>query len=274
MSALADVSGRDMLELLRLDGRVAVVVGGAGHIGSAVADALAELGASVAIVDRDRAGTARVAAEVSERRGVSTSGHVVDLQDLDAEALRADLREQQDSIDVLVHAAALVGTSGLPGWTTPFAEQSPATWRQALEVNLTSFFLLSQALLPDLQASGHGSIVAVGSIYGAVGVDLRIYGDTGMGSPAAYAASKGGLLQTCRWLATVLAPEVRVNMVSPGGVARGQSDSFVEEYVRRVPLRRMAVEQDVKSAIAFLAGDAASYVTGQELLVDGGWTAW
>jgi NAD(P)-dependent dehydrogenase (short-subunit alcohol dehydrogenase family) len=95
-----------------------------------------------------------------------------------------------------------------------------------------------------------------------------------LGSPAAYAASKGGLLQLTRWLATVLAPEIRVNAVSPGGVLRGQPEAFVRRYETRVPLGRMATEADLKGAVAYLASDAAAYVTGQNLLVDGGWTAW
>ena len=95
-----------------------------------------------------------------------------------------------------------------------------------------------------------------------------------MGSPAAYAASKGGLLQLTRWLSTVLAPDVRVNSISPGGVARGQPESFVTRYVARTPLRRMATEEDFKGAIAYLASDLSAYVTGENIVVDGGWSAW
>lgn len=274
MSSIGQTSGSDLLDLLRLDGRVAVVVGGSGHIGSAICDALAELGAAVAVVDREQVKADAVAVQIARRRGVPTSGHGMDVETDDPQQLRAQVLERHDAAGILVHAAALVGTSGLPGWTTPFEEQSLDTWRRALEVNLTSFFRLVQTFTPDLRGSGHGAVVSVGSIYGEVGVDLRMYGDTGMGSPAAYAASKGGLLQLSRWLSTVLAPEIRVNAVSPGGVARGQAEHFVREYTSRVPLRRLATEQDVKGAVAFLAGDAASYVTGQNLMVDGGWTAW
>jgi len=95
-----------------------------------------------------------------------------------------------------------------------------------------------------------------------------------MGNPAAYAASKGGLLQYTRWLATVLAPTVRVNAITPGGVWRNQPDSFHKKYVERTPLKRMAREEDFKGAIAYLASDLSSYVTGQNIIVDGGWTAW
>ena len=95
-----------------------------------------------------------------------------------------------------------------------------------------------------------------------------------MASPAAYGASKGGLIQFTRWLATTLAPEVRVNAISPGGVARGQPDSFVSRYEARTPLRRMATEDDFRGAVAYLATDMSAFVTGQVLAVDGGWGVW
>lgn len=95
-----------------------------------------------------------------------------------------------------------------------------------------------------------------------------------MGNPAAYAASKGGLVQLTRWLSTVLAPAIRVNCISPGGVDRRQPEPFVERYLARTPLGRMAVEEDFKGAAAYLCSDLSAYVTGQNLLVDGGWTAW
>ena len=117
-------------------------------------------------------------------------------------------------------------------------------------------------------------MINVGSIYGMVGPDMRLYEGTTMGNPAAYAASKGGLLQFTRWLATILAPEVRVNSITPGGVWRNQPEAFHERYKARTPLRRMAHEEDFKGAVAYLASDLSSYVTGHNLLVDGGWTVW
>jgi NAD(P)-dependent dehydrogenase (short-subunit alcohol dehydrogenase family) len=107
-----------------------------------------------------------------------------------------------------------------------------------------------------------------------VGPDVGLYDGTQMGNPAAYAASKGGLLQLTRWLATVLAPGVRVNAISPGGVWRGQPEEFHQRYVARTPLRRMAREEDLKGAVAYLASDLSTYVTGHNLVVDGGWTVW
>ena len=133
---------------------------------------------------------------------------------------------------------------------------------------------MSKGLYPKLKQSGHGSIINVASIYGISGPDYSLYEDTAMGNPAAYAASKGGLLQLTRWLATTLAPEVRVNAISPGGVFRNQPEIFVARYRNRTPLQRMAVEDDFKGVMAYLVSDLSSYVTGQNMIVDGGWTCW
>jgi NAD(P)-dependent dehydrogenase (short-subunit alcohol dehydrogenase family) len=107
-----------------------------------------------------------------------------------------------------------------------------------------------------------------------VGPDFRLYTGTPMGNPGAYAASKGGLIQISRWLATALAPGVRVNSISCGGVERQQPRAFITRYVDRTPMQRMATEEDFKGAVAYLASDLSAYVTGHNLAVDGGWTAW
>jgi NAD(P)-dependent dehydrogenase (short-subunit alcohol dehydrogenase family) len=147
-------------------------------------------------------------------------------------------------------------------------------WRRALDVNLTAVFVLTQACAAALRASGHGSVIVFGSTYGVVGPDWRIYAGTDMGNAAGYAASKGGAIQLSRWLATTLAPDVRVNALTPGGVARDQPQSFQDAYAARTPLGRMAAEEDYKGAAVFLASDLSRYVTGHNLIVDGGWTAW
>ena len=114
----------------------------------------------------------------------------------------------------------------------------------------------------------------MGSIYGTYGPDWGLYRQTRMGNPAAYAASKGGLLQLTRWLATTLAPQIRVNSISPGGIYRKQPKAFVNRYNARTPLARLATEDDVRGAVAYLASDLSRYVTGQNLSVDGGWGVW
>jgi NAD(P)-dependent dehydrogenase (short-subunit alcohol dehydrogenase family) len=184
------------------------------------------------------------------------------------------VREKFGRIDIVINCAAFVGTSGLEGWAVPFERQSPETWRRALEVNLTAPFILVQAAAEDLAASGHGSVINISSIYGLVGPDWRLYEGTTMGNPAAYAASKGGLIQMTRWLATTMAPKVRVNAIAPGGVFRDTPEPFLGRYISRTPMGRMATEEDFKGAVAYLASDLSGYVTGQCLAVDGGWTAW
>lgn len=200
--------------------------------------------------------------------------------DLSSEAsARAAVRSVVKSagrLDVLVHSAAFVGTSDIPGWSVPFPKQSVAAWDAGMRVNLTSAFVLSQEAREALAASGNGAIVLISSIYGLVGSDPAIYEGTGMNADRvlAYSASKGGLLQLMRHLATLLAPHVRVNSISPGGIERGQPEGFRRQYAARTPLKRMGREEDLKGAVAYLASDLSSYVTGHNLVVDGGWTAW
>ena len=251
---------RSLRELGDLTGRKALVAGGAGHVGRAVVATLRELGAAVLACDvvDGPDGTIRC-----------------DLADAEAtRAAAAEAVERLGGLDVLVHCAALVGSSSLAGWAVPFERQTVEAWETALRVNLTSAFVLAQACRAPLSEHGRGAVVLFGSTYGLVGPDFSLYEGTGMANPAAYAASKGGLLQLVRHLATALAPTIRVNAISPGGIERGQPADFQERYRARTPLGRMAVEEDVKGAVAYLASDLSAYVTGQNLVVDGGWTAW
>lgn len=256
---------RSFRELSDLAGRRALVAGGAGHVGRAAADVLRELGAAVAVCD-----AAERVDEVEAEAFVAA-----DLAD-EADTRRAvrEATAQLGGLDVVLHAAALVGTTERSGWNEPFAAQSVDAWDAALRVNLTSAFVLVHEARDVLAASGHGAVVLVSSIYGLVGPDPSLYEGTAMANPAAYAASKGGLVALMRHLATVLAPRVRVNAISPGGIERGQPERFQERYRARTPLGRMALEEDVKGAVAYLASDLSAYVTGHDLVVDGGWTAW
>jgi len=198
--------------------------------------------------------------------------------DLEIEEQRLELfksiKGDGKSLNILVNNAAFVGASDLQGWITRFEEQTVDTWRRAMEVNLTAAFHLSQAFAPMLKAGKGGNIINITSIYGEYGPDWRLYEGTQMGNPVAYAVSKGGLLQFTRWLATTIAPEVRVNAVSPGGIFRNQDQKFVERYEARTPMKRMAIEDDFRGVISFLASDLSSYVTGQNISVDGGWGIW
>ena len=266
---------RRLSELISLKGRVALVTGGAGHLGQAMASVLAELGASTVLADIDADAAENAAKELEELFGVRSIGIGIDLANHeDVVSLPSVVEKQLGGIDILVNNAGFVGTSGLSGWVTPFNDQSTDTWRKALEVNLTAPFTLCREAVPLLQRSRHGCIVNISSIYGLLGPDMGLYEGTGMGNPAAYASSKGGLIQMTRWLATVLAPAVRVNCIIPGGVWRNQPEIFVERYIAKTPMKRMAYEEDFKGIIAYLASDLSAYVTGQCIAVDGGWSAW
>lgn len=266
---------KTLQELMNLRGRTALITGGAGHIGSAMASALAELGCRIAVVDLHLAAAQTIADALAGQHGIQTAAFAADMADEGAvRSLPDDVVRGLGGLDIVVHSAAYVGTTSAPGWATPFEQQSVAAWDAALRVNLTSAFTLVQASQRALAASGHGSVILISSIYGMVGPDMSLYEGTTMANPAGYNASKGGLLQLTRYLATVLSPQIRVNGISPGGVWRNQPETFAKRYAERTPLKRMATEEDFKGAVGYLASDLSAYVTGQNLVVDGGWTAW
>ena len=263
-------------QLIDLTGRKALVTGGAGHIGLAVCETLLELGANVAILDVDAAACENRTAELGEKYG---SGRVVSIvSDLtDEQATRLSVREatrRLEGLGILIHCAAYVGTTRIPGWAVPFEQQTVAAWEAAMRVNVGSAFVMAQEAREALRDSGHGSVILFSSIYGVAGPDLRLYEGTAMANPAAYGVSKSGLLQLTRYLATTLAPDIRANAITPGGVWRDQPQVFHERYIQRTPLARMATEEDMKGAVAYLSSDLSRYVTGHNLVVDGGWTAW
>lgn len=268
---------RKLSELMDLTGRCALVTGGGGHIGLGSAEALAELGARAALLDVDAAACRRGTGELNRTRPGCAIPIVADLAD--EAATRAAVRQviaEFGRLDVLVHTAAFVGTTPMPGWAVPFESQTVAAWDAGMRVNLTSAFVLAQEAREALARGGCGSIILLSSIYGLVGSDPAVYRDSGVNADRvlAYSASKGGLLQLMRHLAGLLSPAVRVNAISPGGVLRGQPEQFRQRYAERTPLKRMASEEDLKGAVAYLASDLSAYVTGHNLVVDGGWTAW
>ena len=256
---------RILERLTDLSGRVALVTGAAGHLGQLFCRLLLEQGAKVYGVDRPAA-----IAQLPE--GVQPLP--LELADDDAVELIYAQIAQEGRLDILVNNAAFVGTDAHPGWAVPFEQQSVETWRNCLEVNLTVPFALVQRLTPLLRQNNRGVVINVGSIYGSTGPDWRLYAGTAMANPAAYGASKGGLHQLTRWLATTLAPAIRVNALVPGGIFRNQPESFVQAYSQRTPLGRMATEEDMAGAFLYLCSDMSAYVTGQELHVDGGWLCW
>lgn len=262
-------------ELMNLRGRRALITGAAGGLGRVMADTLGELGADLVLVDRPGCDLGPLVDDLQTKWLVATLALECDLEiEEQRRALIDTVKADGRGLNILINNAAFVGDSHLQGWVAPFEAQTLDTWRRAMEVNLTAAFHLSQAFTPELRAAQGGNIVNIGSIYGVYGPDWRLYEDTTMGNPAAYAASKGGLIQLTRWLATTLAPDVRVNAISPGGVFRNQPEAFVNRYKRRTPVGRMATEDDFRGALAYLGTDASKYVTGEILSVNGGWGIW
>lgn len=252
---------------------VAAITGGAGHIGQAIARKLAGRGVLIAVLDKNADAGRAFAAELE-------AAHTGDHRFIDADLMQPEsfavIRAQIESVfgrlDYLVNNAAFYDDA--PGWGVPFAQEGYEAWLKVMRVNLLAPFFLAQALHPLLEKSDDASIVNIGTMYSAVGPDWGLYEGTDMTNPAAYSASKGGLLSTTRWLATALAPKVRVNMVSPGGIERGQNAQFLERYNKRTPLGRMGTENDISGMVSLLLSPEGAYITGQHMLIDGGWTAW
>ncbi len=265
---------RKLAALSDLTGRVAVITGGAGHLGLAFGETLAEMGATVIVVDYFEEAVMR---RVDHLRAFGSPCHGLTCDLSDTVQTRAMIHRAHEicgRLDILIHSAAIAGITPLSGWREPLEKQTEEAWNAAMQLNLTAAFSMVQEARPFLKASGNGSVIFVSSIYGRVGPDMRLYEGTTMANPIAYGVTKAGLMQLARHFATELAPEIRVNTLSPGGIWRAQPESFVQRYEERTPLRRMAKEEDFKGAVAFLASDLSAYVTGQDLVIDGGWTAW
>lgn len=263
------------MEAFSLEGKNIAITGAAGHLGSELSVFLSQAGANLYLIDRDSSGLESLANKVSNETKASVSVYAADLEDQNSRSqLVEQVAEKCNALDGLIHSAAFVGTSDLSGWAVQFKDQSIDTWRRAIEVNVIAPFHLTQLMLPLFESSNAPSVVMIGSVHGVVGPDWGLYEGLAMASPAAYSASKAALLQLSRWLATSLAPSIRVNSVSPGGIERGQAAEFISRYESRTPMKRMGSEQDLLGAVAFLLSDASHYVTGQNIVIDGGYTAW
>jgi gluconate 5-dehydrogenase len=257
-------------ELFDLTGRVALVTGGAGHLGAAMCRALAEAGASVVVASRG-AGRAKDAAAALPRPGAAMH-HGVALDHMDPESLERGFAEAvalAGCIDVLVNN----GHEAQPAdWTAVTAEQFT---RQL--ANATGYFLLARLVRNHAVARGvPASVILLGSMYGLVASYPDAYEGVCHASPVAYHALKGGVVQMTRHLAAYWAADgVRVNCLSPGPFPAGNAPpAMVERLKAKLPMKRLGRPHELKGAIVFLAGDASSFMTGQNLVIDGGWTAW
>lgn len=268
-----------VLERFSLKGKTAVVTGAAGLLGRYHCQALAEAGATVVATDIDQARCEEVvmgpdsrsfacAADVTEPESVR---RLLDL-----------ILERSGRIDVLVNNAAIddrFESRAAALELSRFESYPLDLWKRSLDVNVTGAFVCSQVFGSKMAEAGQGSIINIASTYGIVAPDQSLYRDDEgrqrFYKSAAYPTTKGAVLAFTRFLAAYWGPAgVRVNALSPGGVENGQDAFFIDGYVRRTPLGRMAAPSDYMGALVFLASDASSYVTGANLVVDGGFTIW
>jgi NAD(P)-dependent dehydrogenase (short-subunit alcohol dehydrogenase family) len=265
--------------LFRLDGKVAVVTGGAGILGRGYCRALAERGAEVIVADIEQSACDNLASMLAVETGAKVRGLAVDLSsETSVVDWASAILDKHGRVDVLMNNAA----AKAEGFFAPLENYSLQTWNEVMAVNVNAVFLAVRELGPGMAERGNGSIINVASIYGIVGPDQRIYEgswyeDMGgaINTPMIYAATKGAVVSMTRYLATYWGPKgVRCNCLTPGGVASGQNEEFDRQYSARVPLGRMAKAEEMIGAFLFLASDASSYVNGQNIIVDGGWTAW
>lgn len=267
--------------LFDLTGRTAVVTGGAGILGYHFCHALAAHGARVAVADVDAEATRKLAAELDDVYDPIPLAVTCDVSNPDDVAAMTDtVYNAFGKIDVL-HNNAATKSDDLEAFFADFGDFRLDTWREIMAVNLDGMFLVARSIgsIMAEQEDG-GSIIQTASIYGIRGVDNQIYkGSEYMGrqinTPAVYSASKGGVVALTKYLSTYWGNSgVRVNTLTPGGVESGQNETFKEKYSSRIPLRRMGKPEEMAGALVFLASSASSYVTGQNLVVDGGLTAW
>lgn len=265
-----------------LDGRVAIITGGAGLLGKGYCRTLAVAGANVIIADIEGGAAGELAEWITRESGVQVVGIQTDVSN--PESVTKMIEETLDrfsKVDILVNNAALdpkFDPDHAGEHTNRFENFPFDAWQEAWGVNVTGMFLCAQAVSKPMLAAEQGVIINISSIYGLVGPDQRLYqreGEPLQYKPVTYTVAKAAVLGLTRYLATYFANTgIRVNTLTPGGVFADHDDKFVQRYSAKTVLGRMAEAEEMSSALLFLASDASSYMTGANLVVDGGWTAW
>ncbi|WP_027937108.1 SDR family oxidoreductase [Anaeroarcus burkinensis] len=264
-----------------LQGKRVIVTGGIGILGRGFCEGLAMQGADVAVVDLESDALADFAKELVEKYKIRSIGIACDVSSPESVAQMVEtVVSTWGGIDVL-HNNAASKADDLEAFFAPFEEYSLEEWRKIMAVNIDGMFLVAQAVGRQMvkQKTG-GSIIQTASIYGIMAPDQRIYeGSHYLGreinTPAVYSASKAAVVGLTKYLATYWAKDnIRVNSLTPGGVESGQNDEFRKRYAARIPLGRMAHRDEMVGALIYLASNASAYVTGQNLIVDGGLSAW
>ncbi len=260
-----------------LNGEIVALTGAAGILGSRYAHALARRGARVALLERNILAATALAGELNQACGEVALAIEADVARRDSlVAARERIETELGAATVLINNAA----AKTPGFFEPFETFSLEDWDEVMRVNTTGVMLGCQVFGSGMARRGSGSIINILSIYGIVAPDQRIYEGSSyegraINTPAVYSTSKAAVWGLTRYLASYWGQQgVRVNAVTPGGVFSGQNDTFVQRYSARVPLGRMAERDELSGAIVYLASRASSYVTGHNLVVDGGLSAW
>jgi len=264
-----------------LEGKKAIVTGGAGILGQHFCAGLAESGASIAIVDIEEGRAVELANDLASTYGVECVGIGGDVSEKNSvDSIIERSLSVFGRIDIL-HNNAASKSKDLDAFFEATEDYSSEQWKEIMNVNVDGMFEMAKAVGKQMIQQGRGgTIVQTSSIYGMLGPDGRIYeGSTYNGrtinTPAVYAASKAAVLGLTRYLATQWACHgIRVNSLTPGGVESGQNETFVANYSSRTPLQRMAKPEEMVGALLYLCSPASSYVTGHNLIVDGGWSAW
>ena len=275
---MSEISYRKLFDL---NGKTAIVTGGVGILGRRFCAGLAEFGANVAVIDIDAKAAKGVAGRLIEQFGVKSIGMGYDIAKPDSvKEMVEQVVSSLGNIHIL-HNNAAAKSDDLDAFFAPFEQYSLEQWREIMAVNIDGIFLVAQAVGKQMIEHGEGgSIIQTASIYGVVAPDQRIYeGSFYLGrtinTPAVYSTSKAAVIGLTKYLAAYWADKgIRVNTLSPGGVESGQNETFKLRYSARVPLGRMAKSDEMVSALIYLASDASSYVTGQNIVVDGGLLAW
>jgi len=268
------IKNLDQDNIFNLRKSTIIITGAAGLLGSEYALGLSKLGANVVLADVDS-----VKCKILEKK-------IKTLYDTDPLSVKVDLTKKSSiiqmvsktvkkykKIDVLINNAAYQGDDKIR--TTDFENLDLRYWKRAIDVNLTATFLCCQEVGKIMLKQQYGNIINIGSIYGVVAPDQRLYGKSKQNSAAFYASTKGAVISFTRYLASYWGRNgIRVNCVSPGGVMHTQDKVFQKRYSEKTMLGRMAEKDELLGAIVFLCSNASSYVTGSNLVVDGGWTAW
>ncbi len=280
-SLVYESDAMSVMDSFLLDGRTGIVTGAAGLLGSQFSHVLAESGANVVLADLNVKETNRLAESLHEQ-GIGALSIGTDVTDpKSVHNMVATVLDRFGRVDILVNSAAedpKFDTRDQGLLDNAFEGFSLEVWNRALAVNLTGLFLTSQAVVRPMLEQEGGVIINLCSTYGLVGPDQRIYQQPGHPKrykPVYYSVTKAGVLGLTRYLATYYAGKgIRVNALTPGGVFSGHDEEFVRQYSARTVLGRMARPDELNAALLFLASDASSYMTGANLVVDGGWTAW